>query len=82
MQNFGEYIYNPYVLPDLPSSEVINGSQWDSWYAESQWLEDGHQGTEPISDPCQYAYAQSDIPSLQAITYPCFPNFQLSIPDQ
>ena len=26
--------------------------------------------------------AQSDIPSLQAITYPCFPNFQLSIPDQ
>jgi len=82
VQNFGEYIYNPYVLPDLPSSEVINGSQWDSWYAESQWLEDGHQGTEPISDPCQYAYAQSDIPSLQAITYPCFPNFQLSIPDQ
>ena len=82
VQNFGEYIYNPYDLPDLPSSEVINGSQWDSWYAESQWLEDGHQGPEPISDPCQYTKAQSDIPSLQAITDPCFPNFQLSIPDQ
>ena len=25
---------------------------------------------------------QSDIPSLQAISRPCFPNFQLSIPDQ
>jgi hypothetical protein len=26
--------------------------------------------------------AQADIPSLQKITEPCFPNFQLSIPDQ
>ncbi|HEY4825359.1 MAG TPA: hypothetical protein VIH85_01265 [Solirubrobacteraceae bacterium] len=82
VQNFGEYIYNPYSLPNLPSSETINGSQWDSWYAESQWLEDGHKGTEPISNPCQYTAAQSDIPSLQAITDVCFPNFQLSIPDQ
>ena len=82
VQNFGEYIYNPYSLPDLPSSETINGSQWDSWYAESQWLENGKKGTEPISDPCQYTAAQSDIPSLQAITDVCFPNFQLSIPDQ
>ncbi|HYB31281.1 MAG TPA: alkaline phosphatase family protein [Solirubrobacteraceae bacterium] len=82
VQNFGEYIYNPYRLPALPSSETINGSQWDSWYAESQWLEDGHKGTEPISNPCQYTAAQSDIPSLQAITDVCFPNFQLSIPDQ
>jgi YVTN family beta-propeller protein len=82
VQNFGEYIYAPYSLPDLPSSEVINGSQWDSWYAESKWLEDGGQGPEPINNPCQYTKAQSDIPSLQAITDPCFPNFQLSIPDQ
>ncbi|MBV8429767.1 MAG: hypothetical protein JO244_01305, partial [Solirubrobacterales bacterium] len=57
-------------------------SQWDCWYAESQWLENGHKGPEPISNPCQYVKAQSDIPSLQAITYACFPNFQLSIPDQ
>ena len=33
VQNFGEYIYNPYSLPsDAP--------EWDTWYAESQWLED------------------------------------------
>ena len=75
VQNFGEYIYNPYSLP-------AGSPDWDTWYAESQWLEDGHQGTEPISNPCQYTRAQSDIPSLQAITDLCFPNFQLSIPDQ
>ena len=75
VQNFGEYIYNPYSLPaDAPA--------WDQWYAESQWLQDGHKGAEPISDPCQYTRVQSDIPSLQAISDPCFPNFQLAIPDQ
>lgn len=75
VQNFGEYIFNPYNLPS-------NAPDWDQWYQESQWLEDGHQGPEPISDPCQYTRVQSDIPSLQAISAPCFPNFQLSIPDQ
>jgi YVTN family beta-propeller protein len=75
VQNFGEYIYNPYSLPS-------NAPEWDQWYAESQWMEDGHQGIEPISDPCQYTKVQSDIPSLQAISDPCFPNFQLAIPDQ
>ena len=75
VQNFGEYIHNPYTLP-------AGSPVWDQWYAESQWLEDGHKGPEPISNPCQYTRAQSDIPSLQAITDPCFPNFQLSIPDQ
>ena len=75
VQNFGEYIYNPYSLPSA-------APDWPTWYAESQWLEDGHEGPEPIPNPCQYAYAQSDIPSLQAITDRCFPNFQLAIPDQ
>jgi YVTN family beta-propeller protein len=75
VQNFGEYIYNPYNLPP-------NTPSWDSWYAESQWLENGRSGPEPISNPCQYTKVQSDIPSLQAISDPCFPNFQLSIPDQ
>ncbi len=75
VQNFGEYIFNPYNLP-------ADSPDWDTWYAESQWLEDGHQGPEPISDPCQYTRVQSDIPSLQAISAPCFPNFQLTIPDQ
>ncbi len=42
VQNFGEYIYNPYSLPS-------GAPEWDTWYAESQWLEDGQKGTEPIS---------------------------------
>jgi YVTN family beta-propeller protein len=75
VQNFGEYIFNPYNLP-------ANTPDWNTWYAESQWLENGHQGAEPISNPCQYTRVQSDIPSLQAISAPCFPNFQLTIPDQ
>ena len=79
VQNFGEYIYNPYSLPS-------GAPEWDQWYAESQWLENpaplAQKGPEPISNPCQYTWAQSDIPSLQAITDRCFPNFQLSIPDQ
>ncbi|MBV8995298.1 MAG: hypothetical protein JO287_16745, partial [Pseudonocardiales bacterium] len=75
VQNFGEYIYNPYSLPaDAPT--------WDTWYAESQWLEGKLSGPEPIDNPCQYTRVHSDIPSLQAISDPCFPNFQLSIPDQ
>ena len=73
--NFGEYIYNPYNLsPSAP--------KWDQWYQESQYLEGKQAGPEPISNPCQYVRAQSDIASLQAITDPCFPNFQLQIPDQ
>jgi YVTN family beta-propeller protein len=89
VQNFGEYIYNPYSLAaNAPCVNAVTSggktvcSAWDEWYLETQWLEDGHQGPEPISNPCQYAYSQSDIPSLQAITDRCFPNFQLSIPDQ
>jgi YVTN family beta-propeller protein len=75
VQNFGEYIFNPYNLPS-------NAPDWDTWYAESQWLQDGHVGPQPIDNPCQYTRVQSDIPSLQKISAPCFPNFQLTIPDQ
>jgi hypothetical protein len=73
-QNFGEYMYNPYSFPATPT--------WTQWYEESQWLENGEQGAEPISDPCQYVKTESDIPSLNAITEHCFPNFQLQVPDQ
>jgi YVTN family beta-propeller protein len=75
VQNFGEYIFNPFNLPAA-------APPWDTWYQESQWLQNGKVGPEPISNPCQYTSDQSDIPSLQAISDVCFPNFQLSIPDQ
>jgi YVTN family beta-propeller protein len=87
VQNFGEYIYNPYDLPaDTPRcagpGDTTSPSIWDCFYQQSQWYENGRQGPEPIQHPCQYTRIQSDIPSLQAISDPCFPNFQLSIPDQ
>lgn len=75
VQNFGEYIHDPFDL-------AANAPVWNQWYAESHWLENGQQGPEPISNPCQWVRAKADIPSLQQITEPCFPNFQLSIPDQ
>ena len=75
VQNFGEYIHDPFDLSP-------NAPLWNQWYAESQWLENGKKGPEPISNPCQWVRAKADIPSLQKITEPCFPNFQLSIPDQ
>jgi YVTN family beta-propeller protein len=77
VQNFGEYIHDPFNL-------AANAPAWSQWYAESQWLEgkDPSGTPEPISNPCQWVRAQADIPSLQQITEPCFPNFQLQIPDQ
>jgi YVTN family beta-propeller protein len=75
VQNFGEYVHDPFNLaPNAPA--------WDAWYQESQWLEHKLSGPEPISNPCQWVKEHADIASLQAITDPCFPNFQLSIPDQ
>ena len=75
VENFGEYMFNPYVLPG-------GSPAWDQWYREAQWLQNGRRGPEPIANPCQYVRTRSDIPSLNAITQRCFPNFQLSIPDQ
>ena len=75
VQNFGEYVHNPYVLPAGTPS-------WVKFYQESQWLEHGEKGPAPIADPCQYVKTESDIPSLNAITDHCFPNFQLGVPDQ
>jgi hypothetical protein len=71
VQDFGEYAYNPYSQP--PPS-------WDRWYKDSQILEGKQKGTLPVPT-CKYK-TSSDIPSLNKILDPCFPNFQLNIPDQ
>jgi len=71
VQDFGEYAYNPYGQP--PPS-------WDKWYKDSQILEGKQKGTLPVP-VCKYQ-TSSDIPSLEKILDPCFPNFQLNIPDQ
>ena len=71
VRDYGEYAYNPYSQP--PPS-------WDKWYRSSQILEGKAKGTLPVPT-CKYK-TSSDIPSLQKILDPCFPNFQLNIPDQ
>ena len=73
VKDFGEYAYNPYSLPS-------NAPNWDTWYTDSQILEGKAKGPLPVST---HAYeTSSDIPSLNKIIDPQFPNFQLQIPDQ
>ncbi len=71
VQDFGEYAYNPYTSPP---------PGWDAWYKDSQILQGKAKGPLPVPT-CKYK-TSSDIPSLNRIIDPCFPNFQLNIPDQ
>jgi hypothetical protein len=75
VQDFGEYAYNPYSLP-------ANAPDWDEFYQASQIMEGKASGPlPPNTQPGTYP-TSSDIPSLQKIIVPTFPNFQLQIPDQ
>ena len=73
VKDFGEYAYNPYSLPS-------NAPNWDTWYKDSQILEGKAKGPLPVSENAYQT--SSDIPSLNKIINPKFPNFQLQIPDQ
>ena len=70
---FGEYAHNPFSLPKGAPS-------WDDWYKDSQILEGKASG--PLPAPTHKYRTTSDIPSLNKILDPWFPNFQLQIPDQ
>ena len=76
VQNFGEYVFNPFNLPATARPTGTRGIRSRSGSRTSS------RGPAADPRPRQYKKAQSDIPSLQAISYPCFPNFQLTIPDQ
>ena len=71
VQVFGEYAHNPLAQP--PPS-------WDQWYKDSRILEGKAKGKLPV--PTHKFKTTSDIPSLNKILDPWFPNFQLNIPDQ
>ena len=71
VQVFGEYAHNPFAQP--PPS-------WDEWYKDSQILEGSVKGKLPV--PTHKFRTTSDVPSLNKILDPWFPNFQLNIPDQ
>jgi hypothetical protein len=71
VQVYGEYAHNPFSSPPPP---------WDDWYKDSLILQGKAKGKPPV--PIHKYRTTSDIPSLNAVLDPWFPNFQLSIPDQ
>ena len=71
VQVFGEYAHNPFAQP--PPS-------WDAVVQGLRILEGKAKGKLPV--PTHKFKTTSDIPSLNKILDPWFPNFQLNIPDQ
>ena len=71
VQVFGEYAHDPYADPP---------PAWDKWYRDSRILQGEASGKLPV--PTHKYRTHSDIPSLNKILDPWFPNFHLNIPDQ
>jgi hypothetical protein len=74
--NWGEQI-NSYV--DANGNGVPGGS-WQQWLQDSQIMEGKASGQ--LHVPVGTYQPKTDIPSLQKITQPDFPNFNMNIPDQ
>jgi YVTN family beta-propeller protein len=74
VKDFGEY--NRYIT----TTGSGTGGDWKEWYEDSQILEGKQSGPLPI--PTTEYKTSSDIPSLNAITDPAYPRFDLEIPDQ
>jgi len=62
-----------------PGNTAPQGT-WQQWYHDSQVLEGKVAG--PLHAPVGYYQSHSDVPSLEKVLQPAFPNFQLQIPDQ
>jgi YVTN family beta-propeller protein len=73
--NWGEQVYD-YVDKNGNEPNV----SWSQWYHDSQVLEGKTAG--PLNVPLGTYHATSDIPSLQQVTQPNFPTFDMNIPDQ
>jgi YVTN family beta-propeller protein len=74
--NWGEQI-NSYVDPN---GKAPAAGSWPQWYHDSQVMEGKAAG--PLNYPLGTYQAKTDIPSLQQVSQPNFPNFDLNIPDQ
>jgi YVTN family beta-propeller protein len=72
VKDFGEY--NRYF------TGPGDGGDWKEWFEDSQILEGKKEGPLPI--PTNEYKTSSDIPSLNEITDPYYPRFDLEIPDQ
>ena len=74
VQNFGEYIYNPYSCRAGSPPTGTRGMRSRSGSRTAT------RALSRSATPASTRRMQSDIPSLQAIIDPCFPNFQLDDP--
>jgi YVTN family beta-propeller protein len=74
VRDFGEY--NRYIT----TTGSGTGGDWKEWYEDSQILEGKQKGPLPI--PTTEYKTSSDIPSLNEISDPAYPRFDLEIPDQ
>jgi YVTN family beta-propeller protein len=74
VKDFGEY--NRYIT----GPPGATGGDWQEWYEDSLILEGKKSGPLPI--PTTEYKTSSDIPSLNEITDPAYPRFDLEIPDQ
>jgi YVTN family beta-propeller protein len=74
VKDFGEY--NRYIT----TTGSGTGGTWKEWYEDSQILEGKQSGPLPI--PTTEYKTSSDIPSLNEISDPAYPRFDLEIPDQ
>ena len=74
--DWGEYALD---YKDANGQGVTVGS-WPKWYHDSQVLEGTAAG--PLNYPIGSYQPTTDIPSLQKVLQPNFPNFNLNIPDQ
>ena len=74
--NWGEQIAD---YTDASGNGSAAGS-WTKWLHDAQVLDGSASG--PLNYPLGTYTAKTDIPSLQQITKPDFPNFDLNIPDQ
>jgi len=73
--NYGEQIDS---YTDAKGNRTPN--DWTGWLHDAHVLDGSQPG--PLKYPLGTYTAKTDIPSLQAITKPDFPNFDLHIPDQ
>ena len=74
--NWGEDIGS---YTDASGKSVPSGS-WLKWMHDAQVLDGTASG--PLNYPLGTYTAKTDIPSLQKVSRPDFPNFNLDIPDQ
>ncbi len=62
-----------------PNGQPATGD-WKDWYRDSQILEGQRHGK--LHAPLGYYTTKADVPSLNKILAPDFPNFETQIPDQ